>query len=129
MTKPFSYSLDKNASKVHREIVKILKEECPSWNISQNHSIKIDDKTLYADIFCNSPFKFVLEIHGEQHYKFVKYFHGDMKNFKLTQANDNLKKDWCDMNGYCHIEIPTTKFKRENFVESILKQVQDHLDD
>lgn len=129
MTKPFTYSLDKNASKVHKEVVNILKRDCPGWNISQNHSIKIDDKTLYADIYCNSPFNFIIEIHGQQHYKFVKHFHGNMQNFKMAQSNDQLKKDWCEMNGFCYIEVPVKSFRKENFVNFIMGKIKEYLDE
>jgi len=125
MSKPFVYTLDKNASKVHKAIVQYFKKELPSFNISQNHKIEIDNKNLYCDIFCNSPFHFVIEIMGEQHYKFIKHFHGTEKNFRTAQLNDRLKREWCEMNDYCYIEIPVKGFAMEKFHDMLMEKLHE----
>jgi hypothetical protein len=120
MAKQFSYSLDKNASKVHKEIVGFFKDSLPGWKITQNSPIKIDNKTLYADILCKAPHKFLIEIQGEQHKKFVKHFHGSYDNFKKAQLNDKIKKDWAEMNEYCYIEVNVKGFKVGDFYQFLM---------
>ena len=125
MTKPFSYSLDANASKCHKQVVKFFKDKLPGFNISQNHKIKIDDKTLFIDIFCNYPFKFSIEIQGQQHTKFNKFHYKTMADFKKAQANDRSKKLWCEMNGYCYIEVQVQGFKIETFYDYLMERLKE----
>jgi len=40
-----------------------------------------------------------VEVHGRQHFEFVKHFHGTRNRYAQAKRNDELKKQWCDMNG------------------------------
>ena len=52
---------------------------------------------LYLDFFI--PRKMLaVEINGEQHEKFVPFFHGTMSNFKESVERDAKKKRWCELN-------------------------------
>jgi very-short-patch-repair endonuclease len=99
-----------NASKIHRKILDYFKRERPEWDITQEHPIKINGKTLFCDFMSRKPFRFVLEIHGRQHFEFVPHFHGTMAKFAEQQANDEIKRSWCEMNGYKLIEIREDEF-------------------
>lgn len=39
-----------------------------------------------------------IEVHGRQHFEFVKHFHGTKKKFAEAKRRDELKAKWCDMN-------------------------------
>ena len=39
-----------------------------------------------------------VEVHGRQHYEFVKHFHGTKKQFAHAQNNDAAKARWCELN-------------------------------
>jgi hypothetical protein len=60
---------------------------------------------LYADFWLPLRNK-IIEVHGEQHYKFVPFFHGTQLNFLASKANDNKKKEWCLINGIVLVELP-----------------------
>ena len=40
-----------------------------------------------------------VEVHGRQHFEFVKHFHGTRKKFAEAKLRDQLKKQWCELNG------------------------------
>ncbi len=40
-----------------------------------------------------------VEVHGRQHFEFVKHFHGTRKKFALAKQNDEMKANWCALNG------------------------------
>lgn len=42
--------------------------------------------------------KIAVEVHGEQHDKYVKHFHGTRKNFAEAQKRDEQKAHWCRLN-------------------------------
>ena len=39
-----------------------------------------------------------VEVHGRQHYEFVKHFHGTKKKFTEAQHRDDKKQWWCELN-------------------------------
>lgn len=47
---------------------------------------------------------YIIECQGEQHFKPIKYF-GGVEKFKIQQAHDKLKKEYCDKRGIRYIEI------------------------
>lgn len=62
---------------------------------------------------------FVIEYQGQQHYKSSDYFGGEQQ-FAWQQANDNLKREYCQNNGIKLIEIPY--FEYENINIDYLKE-------
>lgn len=56
----------------------------------------------------NPEMKLACEYNGCQHYKFVKFFHGTMDNFRNSQYRDYLKKDMCNKAGVRLLEVPDT---------------------
>jgi hypothetical protein len=70
---------------------------------SENHRpdfLKIPEhlKGLELDIYY-SEYSFVIEVQGEQHEKFNKFFHrGNPNNFTKQQEQDQLKKELCEEN-------------------------------
>ena len=92
--------------------------------------IKYDTQFKYEDcayikplpfdfaIFSSSgEIKCLIEYDGEQHFKFVKVFHGDEEGFKLQKKRDKIKDDYCSKYGINLIRIPYTEF---NNIEQIL---------
>lgn len=49
--------------------------------------------------------KIAIEVQGQQHYAFTKFFHGDYKNFADQVRRDNLKRDYFYFNGIKFYEI------------------------
>lgn len=73
----------------------------------------------FAIFYPTGELKCVIEYDGEQHFKFVKHWHGDEEGFKLQQLRDNIKTNYCKSHGIKLIRIPYTEF---NNIEQILKQ-------
>lgn len=48
----------------------------------------------------------MIEVHGEQHYRFVAHFHGDTTGFVRAQNRDDRKREWCGLNGFTYVEFP-----------------------
>ena len=46
-----------------------------------------------------------VEVHGEQHYKYCPFFHKTKAGFFAHKRRDQLKRDWCDLNGIELIEL------------------------
>jgi very-short-patch-repair endonuclease len=61
--------------------------------------------TLYMDFYLPLK-KMCVEVHGEQHYKFVQFYHQNMVNFVKAQKRDRDKEEWCEINGIRYIALP-----------------------
>ena len=60
--------------------------------------------TLRADLFIPNR-SLLIEVHGEQHYKFNKFFYKDKLSFYRAKARDSEKKEWCSLNDITLIEF------------------------
>lgn len=73
---------------------------------------EIANRPLLLDFYINSQ-KLAIEIHGEQHYKHVKFFHSNKLEFFRARKLDNLKRQWCSINKIRLIELPYNKDNKE----------------
>lgn len=60
--------------------------------------------TLRADFFIPNR-NMVVEVHGEQHYKFNNFFFKDKMSFYKAKARDSEKKEWCELNDIQLVEL------------------------
>lgn len=67
--------------------------------------------------FYNANKKIAIEVQGRQHTKYVPFFHGGYKSNFLSQLKrDRDKREFCDINGICLIEIyDTDKLNKQLF--------------
>jgi hypothetical protein len=61
---------------------------------------------LYLDFFIPNV-KIGVEVHGQQHYKYVPFFHKSKAGFLHAQARDRTKAEWCELND---IELIVLKY-------------------
>ena len=60
--------------------------------------------TLRADFFIPNR-RMVVEVHGEQHHKFNRFFHKNKLSFYRAKARDADKKEWCQINDIRLVEF------------------------
>jgi hypothetical protein len=60
---------------------------------------------LYLDFYLPLT-KTCIEVHGEQHYKFVPFYHHTPFGFARSQKRDREKTEWCDLNDIKQIILP-----------------------
>ena len=61
---------------------------------------------LYADLYIPNR-DLIVEVHGEQHFKFNSFFHKDKMAFFKAQARDKDKRAWCHK-----YRLPTSRYSR-----------------
>ena len=44
--------------------------------------------------------KVIIEVQGEQHFRYIPYFHGSLENFEYAQRKDRFKKAFAESQGY-----------------------------
>lgn len=97
----------RKVSDLHSRAKRIIKEVYPCENVCENLPLPIySNKTLYADFYLVIH-RYIIEVQGEQHFKYVKYYHGSLSGFANSKKNDSLKEEWCELN---NIELITFNY-------------------
>lgn len=95
-----------NKSKLHLQARDLLKECFPTLQILEEVPIPLRrSETLILDFYLPLNKK-CIEVHGEQHYKFCKFYHKDKMNFLKHKKRDQEKQEWCEANDIEYIELP-----------------------
>jgi very-short-patch-repair endonuclease len=90
--------LREGRSSYHLAAREMLCEMFVSYYIIEEVPIKINRGTqLYLDFFIPL-LPLAVEVHGEQHYTYVKHFHRSKLNFLKQKRNDSMKAEWCHLN-------------------------------
>lgn len=86
------------SDRVHDFIKKLL----PNYTCIVEYEVKggVNGLTSLRFDFCIPGLKLMIEVQGEQHFKFSKHFHKTRDHFRKAQARDGLKQEWCSKNGY-----------------------------
>jgi hypothetical protein len=103
--RPSSYPIkSKSKSSLQGKVGQYLIERFPRNNILEEFTIP--NSRLSIDFFI-SDLGLAIEIDGEQHSKFIPFFHGDKNQLKFAgQIKRDIKKEqWCEINGFTLIRI------------------------
>jgi len=109
----------RHRSKNHLRAREILRKLFPRDRILEEVSLpgsnrKGRNSLLYADFFIPSH-KLIVEVHGQQHYEFVEFYHKTKGEYYRSRKRDRDKIDWCEMNS---LRIAVLKYSESNDVWS-----------
>lgn len=94
-------------SSYHIDARKLLKRLFPLSPILEEISLP-GTSALRADFYIPRE-RMMVEVHGEQHYKYNRHFHGTKEAFVASLKRDSLKAKWCEMNNIRHVVLPYTE--------------------
>lgn len=93
-------------SKLHLLARDILVDIFPTVQILEEVAVPITRREkLFFDFYINT-IKMVVEVHGQQHYKFNPMFHTSAQDFAHQKQRDSRKREWCEYNNITYIELP-----------------------
>lgn len=110
-------------SKNHEFAREIIKDIFPMYTIYEEVKLPGTLKSggnLFAD-FLIPDIKFIIEVHGEQHYKYSPFFHSDKMDFLRSKGRDQAKRDWAELNDFSHIELKHDE--RERWRDQIIERL------
>jgi hypothetical protein len=85
-------------SKYHLHARELLQQSHPTLQILEEVSVPIRrGTTLYLDFFLPL-INLCIEVHGEQHYKFIPFFHKTKLDYLRQLGRDRDKEEWCGIN-------------------------------
>jgi len=95
-----------NKSSLHKNACSLLSQVYPTLTILQEVPIPLrKNQVLFLDFYIPL-LKKAIEVHGEQHYKFVAHYHSNAMGFMKHKKRDHDKQEWCESNGIEYIELP-----------------------
>ena len=101
-----SHGSQTDKSSFHLKARNLIKECFPTLQILEEISIPLRSREKLILDFYLPLTKKCIEIHGEQHYKYSRFFHKDKLGFLRHKKRDKEKKEWCELNGIQYIELP-----------------------
>lgn len=98
-------------SDLHLEARSLIHKCYPTLQVLEEVPIYIRKaETLYLDFYLPL-IKKCIEVHGQQHYEFVRFYHHTALGFIKHQKRDKDKKEWCGLNQIQYIELPYNDIK------------------
>jgi hypothetical protein len=95
-----------NKSNLHMQARSLIKNIFPTLVVLEEVPIILrKSETLFLDFYLPL-IKFCIEVHGEQHYKFVAHYHSNQLGFMKHKKRDREKVEWCYKNDIKYIELP-----------------------
>jgi hypothetical protein len=95
-----------NKSALHLSARELINQMFPTLQILEEVNVPLrKNETLYLDFYLPLN-KLAIEVHGQQHYEFVPFYHSNRMNFFKAQKRDQEKKEWCHINDIKYIEFP-----------------------
>lgn len=122
---------ERNESLLQESVRLFLEELCKKYGWKLNHEqyclIKLrNPKTNYPLHYDNEiiaeNFKIIIEVHGKQHYEFIKLFHRIKSKFRENQKLDKIKKKHAIKSNYTYIEISYSDINWKNNIEKVLSE-------
>ena len=100
---------NENRSKLHIKARALLKDLFPFDRVLEELTLpgtKTSSRRtlLYADFYIPNR-SLIIEVHGEQHFKFNSFFYKDKMAFFKAKARDTDKASWCELNSMNLIEL------------------------
>ena len=95
-----------NKSSFHISARKVIRNIYPTLQVLEEVPVPIKKSETYYFDFYLPMIKTVIEVHGEQHYQFSKFYHINMFGFAKAKKRDRDKIEWCNINNIKYIELP-----------------------
>lgn len=88
-------------------VLALIKQGFPHYKLFLEHCVNHMGQRLFFDFYLPE-LGVIIEVQGEQHYRFIKHFHGTYYNYVRQRRRDALKAEWAVSNGIRLVEICST---------------------
>ncbi len=106
LTGHFAHATMEHRSSFHLKARSLIKECFPTIQFLEEVPIPVRRSESYYLDFYIPMLRMAIEVHGEQHFKFVPFYHNNLLGFIKSQKRDREKKEWCEINNINYIEFP-----------------------
>jgi very-short-patch-repair endonuclease len=104
-------------------VEQLLKDAFPTYLIRKEKYVLYQNTQLFFDFYMPE-FKLLIEVQGQQHYEFNKFFHNDVNVFNKQKYRDSLKTQWASekhlkllLLKYDEVELLTKEALKNKIIE------------
>lgn len=111
------------ASKLANKIEGYIKSAFPSFRYQKEKYVPYRNNRLFFDFYIPE-LKLYIEVQGQQHYSFNKFFHKDVEDFTDQKYRDSLKTEWANEEGFKLLKLSydiVDKLTQEEFRQMVIK--------
>jgi len=113
LTGHYAHAKLENKSNLHMSARSLLKKQFPTLQTLEEVPIPVRrSEVLYLDFYLPM-LKLAVEVHGEQHFKFVAFYHNNQLGFIKAQKRDREKQEWCEINNIQYVALPFDENEEE----------------
>ena len=104
------YSKLRTGCSYYHKIARILLQEIfAGYNVYEEVKLPgtvnpAKKSVLYLDFYIPNAIIGV-EVHGQQHFKYIPYFHKSKAGYLRSKARDRVKAEWCELNDITLVEL------------------------
>lgn len=120
LTGHYAHAKLENKSSLHMSTRQLLKKQFPTLQVLEEVPIPVKRSENYYLDFYLPMLKLAIEVHGEQHFKFVAFYHNNQLGFIKSQKRDREKQEWCEINNIQYIALPYNE-SEEEWIKRITK--------
>lgn len=110
-------------SKGAEELLEVVKEIFPNQKVVLEYNVA-DRGGLFIDIFLPR-LNIGFEFDGEQHFRYIEHFHGDVHGFLKAQRRDAEKDELCGEKGIKLVRIAYDEPMTKEFVTQRIEEALD----
>ena len=97
-------------SQIEDTVYLLIKKALPNYKCIRQHYVYYHRHKLFFDFYLPD-LKTMIEVQGEQHFEFNKFYHSSANDFGKQKVRDKLKEEWCEENKYTLVAIKYDKIK------------------
>jgi len=98
-------SLKGQKSKLHIRAREVIKKRFGGIHFLEEARVPILKKKKLVFDFFIPIFNMFIEVQGQQHFKYVPYFHNDKIEYRKALVYDQSKSEWCELNNFSLIHF------------------------
>ena len=99
-------SKGRECSALHIKARKLVHEVYPTVTLLEEVPLHVrPSNVLYLDFYIPLH-KIAIEVHGKQHYEYIRHFHRDRIACAKHMRRDREKAEWCELNDIKLIVLP-----------------------
>lgn len=113
LTGHYAHANISNKSSLHILAKALIKQKYPTLQVIEEVPVPVKKSDIYYLDFYLPMIKTAVEVHGEQHYRFIPFYHVSQLGFIKSQKRDKEKLEWCELNNIRLIELPYNETETE----------------
>lgn len=90
----------------------LIVEAFPFTRVLAEYYVEYKSQRLFVDFFLPS-YSIAIEVHGQQHDKFVRHFHGDYDGWCNHKRRDQVKIAWAEAHGITLVVIRENELPKD----------------